>query len=53
MPDLSHLALVTAPHTDDFDGMAERRTIRALVVRSKTFYFFDGAAKRGLSYERL
>ncbi|MXW52330.1 MAG: transporter substrate-binding domain-containing protein [Gammaproteobacteria bacterium] len=53
LPDLSHLALVTAPHTDDFDGMAERRTIRALVVRSKTFYFFDGAAKRGLSYERL
>jgi len=53
LPDLSHLALVTAPHIDDFDGMAERRTIRALVVRSKTFYFFDGAAKRGLSYERL
>ena len=50
---LSHLALITEPHTDDFDGMAERRTIRALVVRSKTFYFFDGAVQRGLSYDRL
>ncbi len=50
---LSHLALVTEPHTDDFNGMAERRTIRALVVRSKTFYFFDGAVQRGLSYDRL
>ena len=50
---LSHLALITEPYTDDFDGMAERRTIRALVVRSKTFYFFDGAVQRGLSYERL
>ncbi len=53
LPGLGHLRLITEPHTDDFDGMAQRRTIRALVVRSKTFYFFDGAAKRGLSYERL
>ncbi|MYF91527.1 MAG: lytic transglycosylase F, partial [Gemmatimonadetes bacterium] len=52
-PDFSHLALITEPRTDDFDGMAERRTIRALVVRSKTFYFFDGAVQRGLSYDRL
>ena len=51
--DLSHLALITEPNTDDFNGMAERRTIRALVVRSKTFYFFDGAVQRGLSYDRL
>ena len=51
--DLGHLALVTEPRTGDFDGMAERRTIRALVVRSKTFYFFDGAVQRGLSYDRL
>ena len=52
-PGISHLALVTEPHADDLDGMAERRTIRALVVRSKTFYFFDGAVQRGLSYDRL
>ena len=50
---ISHLALVSEPHTDDFGGIVERRTIRALVVRSKTFYFFDGAVPRGLSYDRL
>ena len=27
----------------DFDGMAERHLIRALVPYSKTFYFLDGA----------
>ena len=52
-PSLGHLALITEPHTDDFDGMKERRTVRALVVRSKTFYFLDGAVQRGLSYDRL
>ena len=29
--------------TGDFDGMAERHLIRALVPPSKTFYFLDGA----------
>ncbi len=52
-PGLEHLALVAEPHTDDLEGMAGRRTIRALVVRSKTFYFFDGAVQRGLSHDRL
>ena len=52
-PSLGHLALITEPHTDDFAGMQERRTVRALVVRSKTFYFLDGAVQRGLSYDRL
>ncbi len=52
-PDLSHLARITEPHIDDFDGMAERRTVRALVVRSKTFFFFDGAEQRGLSHDML
>ena len=37
----------------DFDGMAERNTIRALVPYSKTFYFLDGADQRGLTYEFL
>jgi membrane-bound lytic murein transglycosylase MltF len=37
----------------DFDGMAERHLIRALVPPSKTFYFLDGADQRGLVYELL
>jgi membrane-bound lytic murein transglycosylase MltF len=37
----------------DFDGMAERHLIRALVPYSKTFYFLDGAEQRGLTYELL
>jgi membrane-bound lytic murein transglycosylase MltF len=37
--------------TGDFDEMAERRLIRALVPYSKTFYFLDGAEQRGLTYE--
>jgi hypothetical protein len=37
----------------DFDGMAERHLIRALVPPSKTFYFLDGADQRGLIYELL
>jgi len=39
--------------TGDFDGMVERRRIRALVSYSKTFYFLDGPTQRGLSYEAL
>ncbi len=39
--------------TGDFDGMAERHLIRALVPYSKTFYFLDGADQRGLTYELL
>ncbi len=50
---LDHLALVSKPHFEDFDGIAERRLVRALVVRSRTFYFFDGAVQRGLAYEML
>ena len=37
----------------DFDAMAERHLIRALVPYSKTFYFLDGADQRGLTYELL
>jgi membrane-bound lytic murein transglycosylase MltF len=37
----------------DFEGMAERHLIRALVPYSKTFYFLDGADQRGLTYELL
>ena len=52
-PHLDHLALAGEPHFDDLDGITERRVVRALVVRSRTFYFFDGAAQRGLAYEML
>ena len=41
------------PWTGDFDAMAERRAIRALVVYSKMLYFFDGAEQHGISYEVL
>ncbi len=51
--DVSHLSLIAEPRIEDLDAMLERRTIRALVVPSKTFYFFDGAEQRGLSYEML
>ena len=37
----------------DFDGMVERREIRALVIYSKTFYFLDQGRQRGASYELL
>jgi len=37
----------------DFDGLAKRRQIRALVVYSKTFYFLDQGRQRGLSYDLL
>ena len=41
------------PWIGDFDGMAKRRMIRALVVYSKTFYFLDKGRQRGLSYDLL
>ena len=37
----------------DFDKMVQHRTIRALVVYSKTFYFLDRGRQYGLSYEAL
>ena len=39
--------------TGDLDGMVERHRIRALVVYSKTFYFLDGAAQRGVTHDIL
>lgn len=37
----------------DIDGMVERRYIRALVLYSKTSFFFDGPRPRGIAYEGL
>jgi len=39
--------------TGDFDGMAKRRLIRALVTFSKTNYFLDGFDRGGVTYEAL
>lgn len=39
--------------TGDLDGMAQRRYIRALVTYNRTYYFYDGAEARGISYEAL
>ncbi len=39
--------------TGDFDGMIERRVIRAVVTVSMTGYFLDGATQRGITYDAL
>jgi membrane-bound lytic murein transglycosylase MltF len=44
---------VGRPWSGDLEGMIEREYIRALVVRSKTHYFLDGGAQRGVTYEEL
>jgi membrane-bound lytic murein transglycosylase MltF len=37
----------------DIDGLRERRYIRALVIYSRTTFFYDGPQPRGVSYEAL
>src|SRR5262245_8207610 len=44
-------ALVAKKWTGDLDGMIKRRLIRVLTVYSKTGYFVDRGAQRGLTYE--
>jgi membrane-bound lytic murein transglycosylase MltF len=46
-------AAVMERWTGDLDGMIERRKIRALVVYSKSAFFYDKAQPRGISYEAL
>lgn len=41
------------PFFGDYDAMVERRFIRVLVPYSKTFFFFDGAEPKGLTYEAV
>jgi membrane-bound lytic murein transglycosylase MltF len=43
--------ITSRPFTSDLDGMIQRRMIRVLVVNSKTFYFLDRGAQRGLTYD--
>ena len=51
--DIPGLAELQEPWFGDYDGMVERRIIRAAVVRSKTLFFLDGAQPQGLTYEAL
>src|SRR5262245_32747240 len=39
--------------TGDFDGMLERRTVRVLVPYSRTLYFNDRGAQRGVTADAL
>ena len=51
--DLPDDLLLSLPWYGDFDGMVERRLIRAVVAVSMTQYFLDGAVQRGITYEAL
>jgi membrane-bound lytic murein transglycosylase MltF len=37
--------------TDDLPGLLDKRTIRMLVVYSKTFYFIDKGQQRGITFD--
>src|SRR5207344_926510 len=41
------------PWTGDFDGMLERRVVRVLVPYSRSLYFNDKGAQRGLVADTL
>jgi membrane-bound lytic murein transglycosylase MltF len=41
------------PWTGDFDGMVQRRVIRALVAPSRTSYWLNGARQTGAEFELL
>ena len=48
------ISRLNAPFTGDYDAQVkERRLIRVLVPHSKTFFFFDGAKPRGITYEAI
>lgn len=44
---------LVAKRTADYDQMVEKRVIRFLVPYSRTFFFFDGATPKGISYEAV
>jgi membrane-bound lytic murein transglycosylase MltF len=47
------LAIQSAPWTGDFEGMLQRRYLRALVANSKTQYYVVNGVQHGSSYEYL
>jgi len=56
VPDAPHpsaLPLTFARHTDDLDGMIQRNTIRALVLYSRTGFFYLNGRPEGIYYEAL
>ena len=46
-------SLIDQKRTDDFDTMLKRRSIRFGVTFSRTHYFIDKGAQRGIAYESL
>lgn len=46
-------AAVFKPWTGDFDGMIQRRVVRALVAPSRTLYWLTGIRQTGAEYELL
>jgi membrane-bound lytic murein transglycosylase MltF len=46
-------ALIERPFSGDFDGMVERRMIRAGVAFNRTHYFVDRGVQRGVTYAYL
>ena len=53
VPAAESILNVNKKWSGDFNAMAKKNYIRALVPYSKTFYFLDGAHQRGLTYELL
>ena len=61
VPDTAHpsgtpqaaLPLTFERHTDDLDGMIQRKTIRALVLYSRTGFFYVNGRPEGIYYEAL
>jgi membrane-bound lytic murein transglycosylase MltF len=51
--DLKDLQVRLAPHKGDIDEMDKRRVVRALVVFSKSGFFFDNGRPRGMNYDAL
>ena len=49
--DTDLLKYLNTPWSGDLDGMRNRRYIRVLVTYSRTNFFLDGAATRGLTTE--
>jgi membrane-bound lytic murein transglycosylase MltF len=47
------LPLNFAKHTGDLDGMVQRHEIRALVVYSRSGFFYDAGQPKGIYYEAL
>lgn len=48
---VDELAAKNEPFTGDFDAMVKRQYIRMLIPYSRTYFFYDGAQPKGISYE--